>query len=105
MTSAAAGNIYFFNLFSQLFLDYEGNSEWIYEGYEKIPLKLQKLWELVWANYYHPTATFRYYKELYGYLNEVMGQKEIFQAQLVISFTDYLITIAYGAGVTELEFN
>ena len=77
MTSSAAGNVYFYNLFSQLFLDYDGNSEWIYEGYDKITIRLKRLWELVWANYYHPTATFKYNKELYSYLSENMGQKEI----------------------------
>lgn len=40
MTSASAGNLYFFNLFSQLFLDYDGDADWIYEGYEKIPVRL-----------------------------------------------------------------
>lgn len=68
MAAAASENLYMYNIFSELFMKFGGNKEWILTGYDTIPEKLKKIWELVWSNLFSTSLNIKHQKDLMKYL-------------------------------------
>ncbi|KRW99880.1 hypothetical protein PPERSA_12556 [Pseudocohnilembus persalinus] len=112
MTAAACENLYVYNLFMERFRRLGGKQTWIENGFEALPLKLQKVWELIWASLIHPTNLLKKSKELFSHLSqgetgEFWNNNEIAYIILIINFTINLVNVAQGFGLMQqdqLEF-